>query len=109
MTSFFPLQKLKVTQPAPKSPVMHLSHLEEESAEGDKEVESKDPKDIDRVTEEFMVHLARAVKDTQVDKKHYYHCSNLLEYFIHDCLLARSLRANIQLNCKEGMVLKKGD
>ena len=38
MTSFFPLQKLKGTQPALKTPAMHLAHLEEESAEKDKDV-----------------------------------------------------------------------
>ena len=58
MTSFFPLQKLKGTQPAPKTPAVHLAHLEEESAKGDKEVESEDPNGINRVTEESMVHLA---------------------------------------------------
>ena len=55
MTTFFPLQKLKRTQPALKTPAMHLAHLEEESAEKDKEVESEDPNGINRVMEEFMV------------------------------------------------------
>ena len=44
---------------------MHLVHLEEESAKKDEEVESEDPSGIDRVTEEFMVHLVRAVKDAK--------------------------------------------
>ena len=35
-TSFFPLWKLKVTQPALKTPIMHLAHLEEESAKKDR-------------------------------------------------------------------------
>ena len=52
---------------------MHLAHLEEESAEKDEEVESKDPNSIDRITEELMVHLARAMKDTQVEEKCCYH------------------------------------
>ena len=107
MISFFPLWKLKVTQTAPKTPDVHLAHLEEENANGDKEVESEDPSGINRVTEEFMVHLVRAMKDAQVDEKCCYHCSSL-EHFIHDCLLARSLRLNMQLNHKEGMVPKKG-
>ena len=34
MTSFFPLQKLKGIQLAPKIPAVHLAHLEEESAKG---------------------------------------------------------------------------
>ena len=60
-TSLFPLQKLKVTKLAVKTP---LAHLEEESAEKDKEVESEDPNGIDGVTKEFMVHFARAMRDT---------------------------------------------
>ena len=35
-TSFFPLQKLKGTQPALETPTMHLVHLEEENAEKEK-------------------------------------------------------------------------
>ena len=42
-TSFFPLQKLKGTQPALKTPALCLVHLEEESAKKDEEVENKDP------------------------------------------------------------------
>ena len=106
MTSFFPLWKLKGTQLTLKTPAVHLAHLEEESAKKDKEVESKDPDGIDRVTEEFMVHLVRAVKDAQVEEKHCYHCSSL-EHFIHNCPLVRAFRANIQLNCKEGTAPKK--
>ena len=54
-----------------------------------------------------MVHLARAMKDAQVEKKHCYHCSSL-EHFICDCPLVRALRANMQLNHKEGTAPKKG-
>ena len=86
---------------------MHLAHLEEESAKKDEEVESKDPDSIEGVMEEFMVCLARAMKDTQVEEKCCYHCSSL-EHFIHNCPLVRASRANMQLNCKEGMALKKG-
>ena len=75
-TSFFPLQKLKGNQLVPKTATMCLLHLEEESSKRDKEVESKDPDSIDRVTEEFMVHLMRAVKDAQVEEKCCYHCSS---------------------------------
>ena len=39
-------------------------------------MESEDPDSIDGVMEEFMVHLARAVKDTQVEEKCCYHCSS---------------------------------
>ena len=67
----------RVTNRYLKQLPVHLAHLEEESAKRDGEVESKDPDSIDGVTEEFMVHLARAVKDAQVEKKHCYHCSSL--------------------------------
>ena len=59
VTSFFPLQKLKGTQPVVKTPAMCLAHLEEDSPKKDKEVESEDPDGIDGVMEEFMVHLVR--------------------------------------------------
>ena len=48
-----------------------------------------------------MVHLAWAVKDAQVEKKHCYHCSSP-EHFLHDCLLVRASRENTQLNHKRG-------
>ena len=107
MTSFFPLWKLKGTQPACKTPSMHLAHLEEENAEKDEEVESKDPDGIGGVTEEFMGHLVRAVKDAQVEEKCCYHCSSL-EHFICNCPLVKTSRKNMYLNCKEGMAPKKG-
>ena len=102
VTSFFPLWKLKGTQPTVKTPAVHLAHLEEESAEKDKEVESKDPVGIDGVTEEFMVHLVRAVKDTQMEEKHCYHCSSL-EHVICNCPLVKASGAKSHLNHKEGM------
>ena len=43
MTSFFPLQKLKGTQPSLKTPAVHLAHLEEESAKKGKEVGKQRP------------------------------------------------------------------
>ena len=65
---FFPLQKLKGNQPTQKTPAMHLAHLEEEGNRRDKDEESDIPDRIDGVTEEFMVHLARAVKDAQTEE-----------------------------------------
>ena len=103
-TSFFPLWKLKGNQPALKIPTVCLVHLEEESAGRDEEVESEDPDGIDRVTEEFMVHLAKAIKDAQVEERHCYHCSSAE----CDCPLVRALRETMQLNCKEGMASEKG-
>ena len=67
-TSFFPLQKLKGNQPISKMAAMHLAHLEEESTEREEEEVTKDPDGIDGVMEEFMVHLAWAVKYTQVER-----------------------------------------
>ena len=100
-TSFDPLWKLKGTQLALKTPTVHLVHLEEESAKKDEEVESKDHSGLDGVMEEFMVHIAWAVKDTQMEEKCCYHCSSL-EHFIHDCLIVKALGAKMHLNCKEG-------
>ena len=54
-----------------------------------------------------MVCLARAVKDTQVEEKHCYHCSSL-EHFICDWPLVKASGANTHLNCNEGMMLKEG-
>ena len=62
-TSFFPLRKLKGNQPIMKMSAVCLVHLEEEDARSDKDKESNDPGGIKGATEEFMVHLARAVKD----------------------------------------------
>ena len=86
---------------------MHLAHLEEEDAGNDEDDGSNDPSRIEGVTKEFMVHLARAVKDAQMEEKCCYHCSSL-EHFIHNCLLIKTSRENAQLNGKEGMASKKG-
>ena len=76
-TSFFPLRKLKGSQPFPKKPTIHLVQLEEEEDTNDGEdPESDDPDGIKGVTEEFMVQLARAVKDAQMDERCCYHCSS---------------------------------
>ena len=56
---------------------------------------------IEGVTEEFMVHLSRAVKDAQADEKHCYHCSSP-EHFICNCLLIKTSREKKQLNGNEG-------
>ena len=51
--------------------------------------------------EEFMVWLARAVKDAQMDERCCYHCSSP-EHFIHNCLLMKTARDKKQLNRKGG-------
>ena len=106
-TSFFPLRKLKGNQPFTKKPALCLTQLEEEGTEDGKDPESNDPDGIDGVTKEFMVRLARVVKDAQVDEKHCYHC-NSPEHFIRNCLLMKATRDKKQLNGKEGMAMVKG-
>ena len=106
-TSFFPLRKLKGNQPFPKKPTMWLAQLEEEDADDGEEQESNDPDGIEGVTEEFMVQLARAVKDAQTDEKSCYHCSSP-EHFIHNCPVMKTARDKKQLNEKEGTAMMKG-
>ena len=68
---------------------MHLVHLEEEDAGSDEDEGSNDARGIERVTEEFMVYLVRAVKDAQMEKKCCYHCSSQ-EHFICNCPLIKT-------------------
>ena len=81
--------------------------MEEEDADNGEEPESDNPDGIKGVTEEFMVQLARAVKDTQMDERHCYHCSSP-EHFICNCPLMKTAREKKQLNGKEGTVMAKG-
>ena len=82
-TSFFPLRKLKGNQPLPEKACSPLGTFGRRGCIGDgKDPESDDPGGIEGVTEEFMVQLARAVKDAQADEKCCYHCSSP-EHFIH--------------------------
>ena len=106
-TSFFLLRKLKGNQPLSKKPTICLVHLEEEDADDGEDPESDDPGGIEGVTEEFLVWLARAVKDAQLDEKCCYHCSSP-EHFIHNFPLMKTTRDKKQLNGKEGMASMKG-
>ena len=54
--SFFPLWKLKGTQPS-KATAVQVAHLEEESTNREEGTESEDPNGIEGITEEFMVCL----------------------------------------------------
>ena len=105
-TSFFPLRKLKGNQPLSKKPAIHLAHLEEEEADDGQDPESDDPGGIEGVMEEFMIQLARPVKDAQANEKCCYHCSSP-KHFIHNCPLMESSRDKKQLNGKEGMASMK--
>ena len=106
-TSFFPLRKLKGSQLFTKKPAIRLAQLDEEGVDEGKDQQSDDPDGIEGVMEECMVQLARAVKDTQMDEKHCYHCSSP-EHFICNCPLMKSVRDKKQLNRKEGMAMMKG-
>ena len=106
-TSFFPLRKLKGNQSFSKKPTIWLAQLEEEDTDDGEDPGSEDSDGIEGVTEEFMVWLARAVKDTQMDEKHCYHCSSP-EHFICNCLLMKTTRDKKQLNGKEGMAMMMG-
>ena len=55
-----------------KTPAVWVAHMEEESTNKEEDAESEDPNGIEGVTEEFIVHLARAVKDTHQEEKHCY-------------------------------------
>ena len=81
--------------------------MEEEDTNDWEELESDNPDGIKGVTEEFMVRLARAVKDTQTDERCCYHCSSP-EHFIRNCPLMKTARDKKQLNGKEGTVMAKG-
>ena len=81
--------------------------LEEEDADDGEDPESDDPDGIEGETEEFMVQLARAVKDAQTDERCCYNCSSP-EHFICNCLLMKTARDKKQLNRKEGTVMMKG-
>ena len=105
-TSFFPLQKLKGTKPT-TIPAVRAVHVEEGGSKEEAGAECKDPGGINGMTEEFIVHLARAVKETQKDKKCCYHCSSM-EHFIHECPLAKASRSVAHLNQKEGTAMEKG-
>ena len=106
-TSFFPLRKLKGSQPFPKKPAVWLAQLDEEDADSGKDPESNDLDGIEGVTKDFMVQLARAVKDAQTNEKCCYHCSSS-EHLIRKCPLMKTARDKKQLNGKEGMAMMKG-
>ena len=79
--SFFPLQKLKGIRHV-KTPAVWVAHLEKDGTDKEEGTESDDPNGIEGMTGEFIVCLARAMKEAQQDEKCCYHCSSL-EHFIH--------------------------
>ena len=99
-TSFFPLWKLKGTQPT-RTPAVWAVHLEEENINKEEGAKSDDPNGIKGVTEDFIVCLARTVKDTQQEEKCCYHCSSP-EHLIWDFPLLKASRMDLHLNWKGG-------
>ena len=83
-----------------------MAYLEEDGSDKEESAESDNPHGIKGVTEEFIVHLAWAVKEAQQDEKCCYHCSSP-EHFICECLLVKASRTANHLNQKEGMELEK--
>ena len=61
VTSFFPLWKLKGNQPI-KTPTVWVAQLEQDSADKEESAKSDNPNGIEGMMEEFIVHLAWAVK-----------------------------------------------
>ena len=80
-------------------PAVCVAHLEEEDTSDDEDPESDNPGRIKGVSEEFMVHLARAVKYAQGNENHCYHCCSP-EHLIHNCPLVKTSREKKQLNGK---------
>ena len=58
---------------------------------------SEDPDGTNGVTQEFIVCIARAVKEAKKDEKHCYHCSSM-KHFICECLLVKTSRTTTHLN-----------
>ena len=94
--SFFPLQKLKGTQPV-NTPQVWVAHLEQDGIDKEESTKSDDPDGTKGVAEGFIVCLAMAVKEAQQDEKCCYHCSSP-EHFIHECPLVKASRMSTHLN-----------
>ena len=90
--SFFPLWKLKGSQPT-VTPSAQVAHLEEESANKEEYIDGEEPDGIEGITEEFILCLTRAVKDAQQTEKCCCHCGSL-DHFICDCPLLVGARAD---------------
>ena len=95
-TSLSPLQKLKDSQPA-ITPSVQVAHLEEKSTKEEEGINSEDPDGMEGITEEFIVCLARAVKDAQQVEKHCYHCDSP-DHFIHNCPWLVETKADVPFN-----------
>ena len=104
-TSFFPWGNSRATSPSWRS-LLCVWHIWKKRMPVMMKAKSDDPGGIG-VTEEFMVCLAWAVKDTQVDEKCCYHCSSL-EHFICNCLLVKTSREKIIVKQQGGDGIHEG-
>ena len=71
-------------QPASCNPLHMTGTPGRENANKVGGINGDDPDGIEGVTEEFIVHLARDVKEAQQVEKCCYHCDSP-DHFIHDC------------------------
>ena len=106
VTSFFPLWKLKSSQ-LTVTPFTRVAHLKEKSADEEEGMDGEDPDGIECMTVEFIICLARIVKDAPQMEKHCYHCDSP-DHFIHNCPRLVEMKTGLSLNLKEGMVPRKG-
>ena len=74
-----------------------MTHLEEDSTDKEEGAKSDETNRIKGMTEEFIVHLAWAVKEVQQDEKCCSHCS-IPKHFIHKCPLMKESRTATHLN-----------
>ena len=81
--------------------------MEEEAPDDEEGTDSEDPDGLNGITEEFMLHLTRAMKDAQQDEKCCYQCSSP-DHITRDCPWVKSARKEPNLNCKVETAPKKG-
>ena len=95
-------RKLKGTQPSHRLPAVRGSRPgggEHQAVMRRKVLRSEDPNGIKGVTEEFIVHLARGVKDAQAGRRNaWYHCEQPREPLTRDCpLLVKASRSGLNI------------
>ena len=86
---------LNGTQPT-RTHAVWVAHLEEKGTNKEGGAESEDPNGMKGVTKEFILQLARVVKDAQQEEKCCYHCSSP-EHFFHKCPLMKAPRMDTHL------------
>ena len=84
-----------------------MAHLEEKTTNEEEGVNGEDPDGIEGTTEEFILCLARAVKDAQQMEKCWYHCDGP-DLFVCDCPQLAEMKADAPLNQKDEDSTKEG-